>query len=466
MKKKAKPVFFSYKKQLNGIIIAVVSVCVLLSTITVQAALGGNEQIHHHPSWKQYPYEPPGTEIVFPDDEGSHNGEYTVEWWYANFLLTGQDTGNQYGAFIAFYLIQSGFAENLEIRFLSISDIANEFTYTNAKIGTLSASTDYFDLCFTPLFGNQVLDTDIYQQGSPQNLGDGGQQQFIAINEDHSFVHQQPVPPDNQDTWKTKIDENDELLPFQYELDIRGKAQQDDHQPMRLIMDMDCDKKPLIVAGDGHVVLDDDPDGAFSYYYSLTKVNTSGSLTVRGITEPVSGKAWIDHQWGNFSDTTHQSIGLVVTYEWFSIKLENYQEIMVGDIWDRATGEKIDQSFSDGLNLVDSEGTLELIEDYTITQLEYWTDPMIGNTYASQWQISANSPSTSLNLIITPLYPDQMMRVLENWPLIQKKLSQYLAATGFWEGICTVEGDFNGQPISGNAYVELTHYYNDDEPLR
>ena len=67
--------------------------------------------------------------------------------------------------------------------------------------------------------------------------------------------------------------------------------------------------------------------------------------------------------------------------------------------------------------------------------------------------------SKSINLIITPVYNDQMMRVAEDSPLILQILNKIIPGSCFWEGVCTVSGSINGELIAGKAYVELTHHY-------
>src|SRR5688572_2612898 len=41
------------------------------------------------------------------------------------------------------------------------------------------------------------------------------------------------------------------------------------------------------------------PAGA-SYYYSRTRMDATGTLTVHGRAHSISGSAWMDHQWGDF----------------------------------------------------------------------------------------------------------------------------------------------------------------------
>ena len=200
---------------------------------------------------------------------------------------------------------------------------------------------------------------------------------------------------------------------------------------MKLAVDMDCLKQPLIVGGDGFLDLG---GYGFSFYYSLTKLAVTGTIMVHGITEEVTGYAWIDHQWGNFFDKNQPPYGLALTYEWFSIQLDDNREIMVADTWDRVTGEKNDQSFTGGMNLLNSDGSSELLEDYTITPQASWNDTIDHRFYSSKWHITETSKS--IDLIVTPVFLDQVMRVKENYPLLQRLLEELFPGACFWEGIC------------------------------
>ena len=439
---------------------------IFIPATIVNANIGDNG--HQQYIWKNYPYQPPGTNITFPDDEGSHNEEYKIEWWYANFHLTGLTTGTEYGSFVAFYLIQSNIFENLEIRLFSISDLAEEETYTNSKVGTLVASTDHLDLEFiyfnecpeyithkVPINHEEYLmmtsiETNESLTSSQSAMGDRSESSPVqCINVENIEMPNQLI---QTDSWHTKTN-GDDLLPFQYNLSVGGRSHQDDH-PMQLIVDMDCIKRPLIVGGDGLIELG--LGDGFTYYYCLTKLLVNGTITVHEVTEEVTGYAWIDHQWGDFANPNPPPPGLVVTYEWFSIKLNDDIEIMTGDTWDRITGEKINQSYAGGLNLLNCDGVLELLEDYTITPQGFWLDDY-GHLFASRWHITESTKP--IDLIITPVYPDQMMYFHEDLPIIQQILAEVMPGSCFWEGVCTVSGNISGSPVEGKAYVELTHFY-------
>jgi predicted secreted hydrolase len=428
--------------------------------------------------WKMYPYHPPGTVIMFPNDEGAHDTyEYPIEWWYVNFHLIGQTTGNEYGSMVCYFQLHRAQHDNIELRLFTISDIAEGQTYTNRKFGDLSASADHLDLIFAPYDDNNLNNLDFNQYIPSNNQAVYALSKTLDTRATSMSIQMMPWiadTPDIQstpafaddddngdgggpiqnDVWCTKTD-GDDLRPFQYTLIVSGDAQQGDNQLMELSIDMDCVKPPLMVSGEGIVDLGNDS----SYYYTLTKLAVEGTITVNGINEEVNGSAWIDHQWGNFInlDPTQPPVGLRVNWEWFSIKLNDYQEIMVGDLWDRA-GNRLG-SYSGGLNLVNFNGFLELLDDYTITQLGYWQDPISQKVFSNQWNIIESSHL--INLIITPYFDDQMMRFLENLPpWAQQYIAHVVPCTCFWEGACTVSGTINSSPVAGKAYVELTHTYN------
>jgi predicted secreted hydrolase len=449
------------------------SLLIIALTITLtQSASIGSALLDKQ--WKTYPYHPPGTSIVFPTDEGSHNEKYQIEWWYANFHLKGQTTGNEYGAMVSFYKVQTKVFDNLEVRLFSISDLTQKQIYTNFQIGTLTASTDHLNLSFKNLFNNandiENLDTNsfsVLQAASILNDQLGIEQaplnQTIAENTilsnttlsksknnsstDAGGKSMNGLEPDNY--WYTKSNGQD-LLPFQYALSVGGFDKQI-QQMMQLSVDMDCQKRPLIIGGTGLVPVGKD---GFSYYYSLTKLSVTGTIVVHGSNEAVSGIAWVDHQWGNFSNQNPPPYALTVSIEWFSIKLDDNREIMVCDTWDQETGNKFNQSFP-GLNLLNTDGSLELLKGYRITPQHFWNDDIDYRNFTDRWRI--NESSKSINLTIMPVFPDQVIRIPVNFSIIRQYLAKVFPAVIFWEGVCTVSGTINRVSVHGKAYVELTH---------
>jgi predicted secreted hydrolase len=439
-------------------------------TLTQSASIGSALD----KQWKTYPYHPPGTSIVFPTDEGSHSEKYKIEWWYANFHLKGQRTGTEYGAMVTFYQMKTDVLDNIEYRLFSISDPTTSTTFTNIQVGNLLASTDHLNLTFQNIFYNddiQNTNADMYSDmqtasstADQLNIDTVTLEQIIMENmmllnttrspfTNNSYVNNASSTnePQSYDHWCTKSN-GQNLLPFQYNLTITGYSKQD-HQQMQLSIDMDCQKQPLPVGGTGFVKIGKD---GFSYYYSLTMLSVVGTLIVNGTRETVSGIAWMDHQWGNFSNPNPPPYSLTVSMEWFSIKLDDNREILTCDTWDIITGKKFNQSFS-GMNFVNKQGCLELLKEYKITPIDRWNDTYDHCFFANKWWITEKSKS--INLTVIPVYPEQVIRIDGEHPIVEYILSKIFYNTYFWEGDCTVSGKINGQNVHGRAYVELTHNY-------
>jgi len=443
---------------------AVQSILIIaLTIILTQSASIGSALIDKQ--WKTYPYHPPGTNIVFPTDEGSHNEKYKIEWWYVNFHLKGQTTGVDYGAMVTFYQMKTDILDNIETRLFSISDPTTSMTYTNIQFGTLIANTDHLDLTFQNIFDNDGIQTSDIQMSSPSTdqliLDKVALEQIIIENMMLSNTTRLAYMNNNKnngsdtnepalyDHWITKSD-GQNLLPFQYNLSVAGYSKQD-HQQMQLAVDMDCLKRPLIVGGTGCVTIGKD---GYSYYYSLTRLSVVGTINVHGIQETVNGIAWVDHQWGNFSNPSPPPYSLSVSLEWFSIQLDDNREILACDTWDINTGEKYVQSLS-GINYVNSQGYLELLKEYKITQKHKWNDTQDKCFFADKWWITEQSKS--INLTVIPVFPNQIIRIDGSHSIIKYLLSQIFYNSYFWEGNCIVTGSINGQKVHGIAYAELTH---------
>ena len=89
-------------------------------------------------------------------------------------------------------------------------------------------------------------------------------------------------------------------------------------------MKYDAVKRPLMIGETGFLY---QGTSGYSYYYSQTMLNLIGTLTLDGITEPITGIAWIDHQYGNLKSTIQDK------YEWFSIQLSNNMDLNIYNIF-------------------------------------------------------------------------------------------------------------------------------------
>jgi predicted secreted hydrolase len=191
-------------------------------------------------------------------------------------------------------------------------------------------------------------------------------------------------------------------------------------------------KPPTLHGGDGFVPYG---SGQWTYYYSRTRLEVAGALAVDGETFAVTGLAWMDHQWGEF--TTWADGG----WDWFAVHLDDGWDLMLYRIL-----------APDGLpeilhgSLVAPDGELVLLgsEDFSATATGTWTSPETGTTYPSGWSIEV--PAAELALALTPTLLDQELDTSVTTGQI------------YWEGEVTIEGTRAGQDIGGLGYVELTGY--------
>ena len=193
------------------------------------------------------------------------------------------------------------------------------------------------------------------------------------------------------------------------------------------------DTKGLVFQGvDGYSQKGPDPGNA-SYYYSQTRLDSRGSIDVGGNRYQVSGFSWMDHEFSTSALTVEQ-----VGWDWFSIQLEDNVELMLFQI--RREDGSIDP-FSSGTFVAADGGTVTITrEDFFITSADTWESPHSGAVYPAGWKISI--PSIEMRLRVEPLQEDQELNLTYT----------------YWEGAVSVEGEYQGQPVTGNGYVELTGY--------
>ena len=327
--------------------------------------------------WKIYPYHKEGTLIYFPRDEGSHsefNPGSGTEWWYVNMHLEGEITKRKYSAMVAFF--------NYNFRIFNITNETNHEFLSFTDFGSLSSSNTDLNLVFTLLSGGT-------------------------------------------DRWFTKEDTQGRLLPFQYHVEVGDENN-------NLNIDLDAQKPPLIVGKDGLVTV----GSGNSYYYSQTLLTVTGNLTFKGYLEPVSGKAWIDHQYGPF----FLAPGGDESYEWFSVQLDNGMDINIWNIFTKKDKIPNDDSYRICALYIDDQ-TQDTTSAFSLTRRFFW-EYDDGRFFSSGWRFI--DQIYNINLAIIPNFPNQTVPF-------------FLAP--FWEGSCSVNGLVNGDSVKGLGFAELLHIY-------
>ncbi|MBW1708966.1 MAG: carotenoid 1,2-hydratase [Deltaproteobacteria bacterium] len=331
----------------------------------------------------------------FPRDHGAHPG-YLVEWWYYTGNLS-DPAGKRYGFQLTFFRTQIS-PPGLESRWPDPASAwrTTQLFLAHAAISDLDASRFYFD-----------------QQMARGALGLAGAEQ--QGDDTRIFLG----------TWSALIKSGKHFL----------KARADNFEINFTLVPA----KPLVAHGnEGHSLKGIKPESA-SCYYSFTRLETSGTLKIKGKPVKVRGTAWMDHE---FSTAPLEPD--VTGWDWFSLQLENNTELM---IYLLRTSQGGYSSASSGTFVLPSARTRHLsVKDIQADILDHWKSPHTNGVYPSRWRIQIHP--LKLDLILEPNLADQ--------ELITPETTQ----VNYWEGSVSVKGKIADKEIKGVGYIEMTGYAN------
>jgi predicted secreted hydrolase len=162
-----------------------------------------------------------------------------------------------------------------------------------------------------------------------------------------------------------------------------------------------------------------------SYYYSLPRAATTGTLTENGHEYQVHGQSWVDHQWGNWNWSVNQK------WTWMGIQLSDGVSL---DLWDIFSG----GTENHYATVLEPNGTEHIVavEPLASRTSGFVTSPTTGQRYGSRWRVLIPALHTSLTVQAVP------------------RLQEIQAFGGIYEGDSNVAGEYEGRPVTGHAYTE------------
>jgi predicted secreted hydrolase len=189
--------------------------------------------------------------------------------------------------------------------------------------------------------------------------------------------------------------------------------------------------KPPALQGNNGLSAKSGEAGNASYYYSLSRLLTEGTIRIGDETFTVSGRTWKDHEFGTSALSANAQ-----GWDWFGLIFDNDYELMVGQIRLQDGGK--DPAFG-GL-LIRPDGTTQYLSssDFTITPIDSWTSPHTGAVYPSGWTITVKTDEVDWTFTATPVLLDQELPE---------------GGIVYWEGAVDITGD-----VTGAGYAELTGY--------
>lgn len=188
-------------------------------------------------------------------------------------------------------------------------------------------------------------------------------------------------------------------------------------------------KGPILQGADGLSAKSAEAGNA-SYYYSMPRLLTEGTITIGDQTFAVSGASWMDHEFST-SALGNNALG----WDWFGLQFDDGRELMVGQI--RLIGGGKEPAFG-GL-LISADGTARYLasSDFTITPTGTWISPHTDASYPAGWEIAILGDE-GFTFEVTPLQADQELHDSD---------------PSYWEGAVRLSGG-----VTGYGYAELTGY--------
>ena len=327
----------------------------------------------------------PGYQFSFPQDHAAHK-PYRLEWWYYTGNLESRE-GRQFGYQLTFFR---------------------------------------FGVAFKPLNPSRWAIRDLYlAHFALSDIDQGSFKFFERINRagvGWAGAEEDKYRVWNED-WEAWLDGGDHIL-----------TASDDNFGIDLRL---VPEKPEIINGADGVSQKGALPGNASHYYSITRMRTSGRITVGGERFDATGLSWMDHEFGS-SFLEESQVG----WDWFSIQLEDGRDLMLFQL--RRSDGSIDSHSGGTLVEPDGHSSRVVFGEFTMTPQETWKSTESGATYPTAWVIDL--PRFGLRLNARAAFGNQELNSVES------------AGVTYWEGSVLYEGTSGDREVRGRGYLEMTGY--------
>lgn len=295
-----------------------------------------------------------------------------IEWWYFNGHLTDQEEREYSFHFVTFQRSSDG-GQAGQLLQLSWGDHTEDLFLTDEKANILFS-------------GSEITPGSFSVQTAGWQMTGNGQQYTLAFDTGAYFVELQAASI----------------------------------------------KEAVLHGGTGLVNLGPAGD---TFYYTRPRLKLSGTVTVDGQLRQVSGQAWMDHQWGEFSDRQ-------VGWDWMSLQFDAGSELMAVLVWDSSDR----KPYASHGTFISSDGSARHLNDgaISLTPTGSWTSPATGTVYPMGWDLRIDSLELELELT-----PAQKQAELPH--------SRY-GPPSYWEGAISLKGKMAGTSVAGKGFVELVGY--------
>ncbi len=341
------------------------------------------------PAWPDevtYPAVRPGYAMAFPRDHGAHP-DFRTEWWYVTGWLKAS-RGEELGFQVTFFRTRTPYAGDNPSAFAPRQVMLAHAALADPKQGRLRHD----------------------QRAARSALGVAG----AAVDTTRVWI----------DAWR---------------LDLEGQRYRAAIPARDFALDLAFEaKRPPLLQGANGLSRKGRGETEASYYYSRPGLVVSGMIERGAGAEPVTGQAWLDHEWSSEYLAAGAS-----GWDWIGINLDDGGALMAF----RMRGKDGSVLYAGG-KLMRADGSSEAFgpAEVEFTELRRWRSPRSGTEYPVALRVRAGKATYR----IEPLFDDQELD------------SRASTATIYWEGAVRVAAE-GGGAASGKGYLELTGYW---KPMR
>ena len=326
-----------------------------------------------------------GWDYRFPADHGSHAG-FKTEWWYFTGNLRSAD-GREFGYQLTFF--RHG------VREPGASPATSRFVVNDVKFAHFAVSD---------ISGNRFHHFQRLARGAFSEAGFDEPERLAWI----------------RDWTCERTGENG----------FRISAKE---EGISIELDMTSAKGPVVHGRNG-VSQKAEGEGRASHYYSLTRLETKGTITISGKPFAVTGTSWFDHEWGSTQLAAHQK-----GWDWFSLQFNDGTELMLFQI--RTDDDKQDPH-SAGTFVFEDGSELQIGQaGFSLEPVAWWRSDESGANYPVEWRLSVRA----LDLVVE-IKPRLRRQELDSKPFV------------YWEGAVHASGMRKAKPVEAVGYLEMTGY--------
>jgi len=321
--------------------------------------------------------------FIFPEDHGPHQG-FRNEWWYFTGNLESTQ-GRRFGYQLTFFRVA----------------LTPEPVPRISDWGTNEVFMAHFAV--TDVTGKQFHFAERFSRAALGLAGAGGRPLAVRL-EDWSALESSLQP------WSVKLQAADADMAI--ELDLTSLKRE-------------------ILNGEAGLSRKSGTTGNASYYYSISRMATSGTIRSGSESFKVTGLSWLDREWSTSALEPDQ-----VGWDWFALQLDDGRDIMFYQLRRR---DGSSDPFSSG-TLVSADGTGTHLgrDEVQLEATRWWTSPKTGTKYPSLWRMRI--PSHRVDIEISPRLAGQ----------------EFVGDFRYWEGAVVVQGACG---TSGSGYLEMTGYH-------